>query len=610
MQSAPGRVDLACLWSSLVGARRLASGVSICCGVLLSCRVDCAVGADSARPNIVIIIADDQGWGDLSIHGNANVRTPRIDALAQGGARFDRFFVSPVCAPTRASLLTGRYSLRTGVRGVSRGEERLNLDEVTLAEILKSAGYATGAFGKWHNGTQYPYHPNGRGFDEFYGFTSGHWGQYFDPELDHNGRKVRAQGYVSDLFTDNALEFIDAHRGQPFLCWLAFNTPHTPFQVPDEYFNRVEGRGLTMRGRDPENENPRETVAALAMCENMDHNVGRVLDRLEALGLAENTIAMYLSDNGPNTWRWNGDMKGRKGSSDEGGVRSPFFVRWPGQIRPGTQIDQIAADIDIFPTLIELAKIDLSRVPRAPKPFDGRSLRPLLFSAKEDWPERTLFSAYAEGKSARTQQYRADANGLYDMLADPSQRKNLAADKPQLHRQLANALQEWHAEVASRAEERPFPVGHKGFPITELPARDGVPHGNIERSAPAPNSSFFTNWTSADDRITWDIEVATAGRYEAIVYYTCGVDAVGSMIEMTFRNARAGATITEAHNPPLVGAADDRVPRKGESYVKDFKPLSLGTVSLSAGRDPLSLRAAQLLGKGIEVSSVSLILAE
>src|SRR5512145_1394724 len=181
------------------------------------------------RPNVVVILADDQGWGDLSVHGNTNLSTPNIDSLAKDGAMFDRFFVCPVCSPTRAEFLTGRYHSRGGVWSTSTGGERLNLDEKTIADSFKAAGYATALFGKWHNGTQYPYHPNGRGFEEYYGFTSGHWGEYFDPPLDHNGRDVRGRGYITDDLTDRAISFLrrNVAAGKPSLCYLACNTPHS-----------------------------------------------------------------------------------------------------------------------------------------------------------------------------------------------------------------------------------------------------------------------------------------------------------------------------------------------------------------------------------------------
>ena len=200
--------------------------------------------AIAARPNVVVILSDDQGWGDLSVHGNTNLRTPSIDSLGRDGALFERFFVCPVCSPTRAEFLTGRYHPRGGVWNVTTGGERLNLDEKTVADTFKGAGYAVGAFGKWHNGTQYPYHPNGRGFAEFYGFCSGHWGDYFDPPLEQNGRLVRGRGFISDDLTEHALAFIEANRDRSFFCYLPFNTPHSPMQVPDRFFEEIRSADL------------------------------------------------------------------------------------------------------------------------------------------------------------------------------------------------------------------------------------------------------------------------------------------------------------------------------------------------------------------------------
>jgi arylsulfatase A-like enzyme len=300
------------------------------------------------RPNVVVFLADDQGWGDLSLHANVNLETPNVDSLAREGALFDRFFVCAVCAPTRAEFLTGRYHPRCGVHGVTTGAERLNTDEKTIADTFKAAGYATGAFGKWHNGTQYPYHPNGRGFDEFYGFCSGHWGNYFDPILEHNGQIVRGKGFIIDDLTNHALAFIERNRTQPFFCYLPYNTPHSPMQVPDRFFDKLKGNPLRMRNRDPEKEELEKTRCALAMCENIDWNVGRVLRKLTDLGLSDNTIVVYFSDTGPNSWRWNDGMKGRKGSTDEGGLRVPCVVRWPRRIKAGKKIPQIAAAIDLL----------------------------------------------------------------------------------------------------------------------------------------------------------------------------------------------------------------------------------------------------------------------
>src|SRR5688572_24039164 len=319
-----------------------------------------AARAAAPRPNVVVILTDDQGWGDLSASGNTDLSTPNIDSLAAGGVSLDRFFVCAVCSPTRAEFLTGRYHPRGGVRGVSTGGERLDLDERTIADVFKAAGYATGAFGKWHNGTQYPYHPNGRGFDEYYGFTSGHWGTYFDPPLEHNGKVVRGEGYITDDLTSRAIGFIernagnagDAGEGRPFFCYVPYNTPHSPMQVPEKFYAKFAKAELKMRpeksGRD---DGVEHTRAALAMVENIDWNVGRILKKLDELKLAEDTIVVYFHDNGPNGWRWNGGMKGRKGSVDEGGIRSPCFMRGPKHLPAGKRVPQIAGAIDLLPTL-------------------------------------------------------------------------------------------------------------------------------------------------------------------------------------------------------------------------------------------------------------------
>lgn len=323
-------------------------------------------GAD--KPNVLLIMTDDQGWGDIGSHDNPHIRTPVLDRLATDGARFERFFVSPVCAPTRASLMTGRYHLRTGTHGVTRGEENMRADEVTVAEAFHAAGYATGCFGKWHNGRHYPMHPNGQGFDAFVGFCAGHWNNYFSTDLEHNGDVFRSEGYIADALTDYAVRFMEKHQKEPFFCYVPYNTPHSPWQVEEEYFDRYDNKGL-----DP------KAHCAYAMCENIDHNVGRLLKTLERLDLDENTIVLFLTDNGPNSNRFNGGMKGRKGSAHEGGVRVPLFVRWPGKIEPGTTVRKNAMHIDLFPTLVDLCEIDMPRT----KPIDGRSLKHCCWGIRE-----------------------------------------------------------------------------------------------------------------------------------------------------------------------------------------------------------------------------------
>ncbi len=380
-------------------------------------------------PNIILIMSDDQGWGDLSHKGNTNISTPNIDKLAETGVSFDRFYVCPVCSPTRAELLTGRYHVRGGVFATSSGGERLDLDEETMAEVFKRAGYATAAYGKWHNGMQPPYHPNSRGFDDYYGFCSGHWGNYFSPMLEHNGEIVTGEGFVIDDFTQHGLDFIDKNKDKPFFLYLPFNTPHSPYQVPDRWWSRFEEKELQLLHRNPDKEKIQETRAALAMCENIDWNVGRITQKVEALGIAENTIVIYLSDNGPNTWRWNAGMKGKKGSTDEGGVRSPLIMKWEGTFTAQKSISQIAGATDLLPTLKDLAGITTP-----PKnQLDGKSLKPLLLEDNPSWEDRTIINYWQNRTSIRKQQYRLDHLGnLYNMETDPGQNNNIAEEEPEV----------------------------------------------------------------------------------------------------------------------------------------------------------------------------------
>ena len=580
----------------------------------------CSQSPAAPLPNVLIFLADDSGWGDYSFNGNTNLRTPNIDSLGRAGASLDRFYVCSVCAPTRAEFLTGRYHPRGGVRGVSTGLERLNPDEKTLADAFKAAGYATGAFGKWHNGSQWPYHPNARGFDTYYGFTSGHWGEYFDPPLEHNGKPVRGQGYITDDLTDHALAFIEQHQAKPFFCYVPYNTPHSPWAVPDSFWQRFKNDPIQQRARPGDPEDLDQTRCALAMVENLDWNVGRVLKRLDALKLADNTLVLYFSDNGPNSWRWNGGMKGRKGSTDEGGVRSTCFLRWPGGgIQPGTVVKEIAGAIDLLPTLT--ARASVQRV--GDKPLDGRDLSPFLLGKSVFWPDRTLFSAFGGNVSARSQQFRYDNTGaLFDMVADPGQQKNIAAEQPAVAAKFAAAVADWRKEVLGHTgpnakgkakggglppDDRPYPVGYPEFPVTPLPARDGVAHGGIKRSAAAPNSSYFVNWKSTEDKMTWDIAVNTTGNYDVTLHYTAAE--AGATVELSFNGSKLTGQVTLAWNPPLY-TNQDTIPRPpAESQMKEFRPLSLGTLRLEQGRGLLTLRALAIPGSSVmDVRQVTLTL--
>jgi hypothetical protein len=381
-------------------------------------------------------------------------------------------------------------------------------------------------------------------------------------------------------------------------------------QVPDRFFDRFKDAALKHHPDNLKKEDVGHTRAALAMTENIDWNVGRVLAKLDELKLAGDTVVLYFSDNGPNGWRWNGGMRGRKGSTDEGGVRSPLLVRWPGHVRPGTRVKQIAGAIDLLPTLTELAGVQ--RV--GDRPLDGRSLAPLLLGRPVEWPDRMLFAKWAGRVSVRTQRYRLDDAGrLYDMTTDPGQKRDVAGEQKEVEAKLSAAVAAWKKDVlgGNAKDTRPFPVGYREFPTAALPARDGVPHGGVRRRAPAPNCSFFTHWTARDDRITWDVEVVADGRYEVEILYTCPKADVGSTVELSFGGAKLSGTVNPPHDPPLRGAERDRTPRKGESYVKDFKPLRLGAVTLTKGRGPLTLRATAIPGKQVmDVRAVTLTRTE
>ena len=566
----------------------------LCCVLLLllsSCFAGNPVAADRP-PNVIVIVSDDQGWGDFSGNGNKNLSTPNLDRLAKDGASCEHFFVQPVCSPTRAELLTGRYAFLSNVFSTSAGGERMKLGVPTIADALSSAGYRTAAFGKWHSGAQYPYHPCGRGFDSFYGFASGHWGNYFDPVLERDGKLIQGNGFLPDDLTDQTIEFVEADASQPFFAYLAYNTPHSPMQVPDRFYKNFENATITQRGTDADREDLQHTRAALAMCENIDFNVGRLLAKLDELKIADDTIVIYFCDNGPNGHRFNGGMKGIKGSTDEGGVRSPLFVRWPARIKPETTVSPIAGAVDLLPTLIEMTGTKFE----PPLPLDGKSLFKLMTTPDAEVEDRLLLNHWRGRVSVRSQQYRLDNKGkLFNLVDDPKQLKPI--EDKQVKGRLTTAAANWKQEIAAAENEAklPFTVGYAEFPVTHLPADDAVVSGNIKRSNKFPNCSYYTNWTSVDDRIAWPIEVDSAGRYQATIYYTCKQEDVGCKIQLSDGQHNRAFTISEAHDPPQHGAQQDRIVRQ-ESYVKDFKALDIGTIELNKGVADLSLKALEIPG--------------
>lgn len=567
--------------------------------VLLILDAGAASAAKSKQPNVVLIMTDDQGWGDVRSHANDLVDTPVQDRLASQGARFDRFYVSPVCAPTRASLLTGRYHLRSGVHGVTRAYETMRAEEVTVAEVFRSAGYATGCFGKWHNGAHFPNHPNGQGFEEFVGFCGGHWTRYFDTRLEHNGRPIKTKGYIADVLTDAALSFLRKNKDRPFFLYLPYNTPHSPFQVPDRYFDKYKARGLD------------DTLACVyGMVENIDDNLGRVLAALDELRLADDTIVVFTTDNGPNTDRFNGGMRGRKGSVHEGGVRVPLFIRWPGHVRPGTTVPQIASHIDLLPTLVELCGVPMPRT----LPLDGVSLVPLLEGRTAGWPDRMIFTHWMGGDrvlpnrgSVRTQQYRAvfERKGwqLYDMVDDPGETKDLTGEQPEILGKLRAAYDAWFEDVTRAGfDPIPVPVGCPERPLVVLPGHEaflhpakgeGISYGGRAGWA----NDWIANWTSLDSYPRWEVDAVRGGRYEITLMYVCPASDVGSRIRVEVGGKSLEGVVSRAYDPPPI-PRQDRVPLK-EAMDRLWAPLPLGTVELHKGRTQLTVRALSIAGTNV-----------
>ena len=544
---------------------------------------DCfATGIVPEKPNIVLILADDMGWGDIRSNGNLNIETPVLDRLAEKSLSFDRFYVCPLCAPTRAEMLTGRYFLRTGVSSVSQGYENMNPRETTFAEVLKQNGYATGCFGKWHNGAYYLQHPNRKGFDEFVGFMIGHFGYYYDAIYQHNDEDVKSVGYATDYFTTQALGFIERNAGKPFLCYVPYNVPHSPFQVPEKYFDKYKTRGLD-----------NELATIYGMVENMDENIGLILAKLEQLNLTEKTIVIFLSDNGPNTIRYNGDMKGKKGNVDEGGVRVPFYISWPGTIEVG-KTGQLAQGIDLFPTLLELCSIDYKPV----LPIDGVDLTKTIFKNGENF-DRYIYTRQPQyplkgrAGSIRNNRYRLTiASGdtlLYDMLNDPSQKVNIADNFPEIRNKLTAEYKKWENEMVSQYQLQT--TIKAGFPkernIT-LPVQDAILSGKVKFSSIHPNQSHTENWVQNGDSIFWKLNMQNAGKYRVELQYGCPETDTGSKFLFHSNSDSFAFNIDKPFQSEILPNRD-YVPRT-ESVERTWDWMTIGNISLKQGEEQLILK--------------------
>ncbi|MCD6394746.1 MAG: sulfatase-like hydrolase/transferase [Planctomycetes bacterium] len=457
-----------------------------------------------SKPNVILIMTDDQGYGDVGVLGNKDIKTPNLDKLHAESVRLTDYHVDPTCSPTRSALMTGRYSSRTGVWHTIAGRSILRADEVTMGDVFSANGYRTAIFGKWHLGDNYPYKPQYRGFDEVLvnggggvGQTPDYWGNdYFDDTYFHNGKPQKYDGYCTDIWFDGAMKFIKDRQDKPFFCYMPTNAAHGPYNVAEEYSSLYKN-------------NPNIPNANFAgMITNIDDNMARLMKQLKTSGLEDNTILIFTTDNGTSAGvrfakngaqakGYNAGMRGAKGSEYDGGHRVPFFVRWPnGKITGGVDVNQITAHIDVLPTLIDLCGLKKSRVE-----LDGKSLAPLLVDPDAVWPERTLFvhSQRIEHpekwrKSAvMTNRWRlVNGKELYDIKADPGQTKDLAAGRADLVEKFRGQYDKWWESISQRFDEYvPIYIGSDHENPTTITCHDWhgarVPwnHGAIRGAAKA-----------------------------------------------------------------------------------------------------------------------------
>ena len=471
------------------------------------------------RPNVILIMTDDQGYGDFGFMGNPVLRTPNLDAMAGRSARMTQFYVSPVCSPTRASLMTGRYNYRTRVVDTWIGRSMMEPEETTLAEVLKAAGYQTGIFGKWHLGDEYPMRPQDQGFAEVLVHKGGGIGQpsdpigaegkYTDPILQHNGKSIPYKGYCTDIYFDNALTWMEhVHdRGQNFFAYIAANAPHSPFHdVPEGLYRQYLSKDLSNERFPNEHGNKlnssydHDTRARIfAMITNIDDNMGRLFAFLHRKQITGNTVVIYLNDNGPNRPRYRVGLRGMKTSVYEGGIKSPLLVQWLGHLQPGVQSDRISAHIDVMPTILDACGVD---VPDGLQ-MDGRSLLPLLQGRSVPWPRRHLVFQTHRGAAPvlyhhfaiRSQDWKlVNHSGfgpedvtasphppqfeLFDMNRDPYEMNDVKEKHPQVVAKLKAAYEAWFTDVSGTRVDNYAPprihIGSDAAPLVDLTRQDWI----------------------------------------------------------------------------------------------------------------------------------------
>jgi arylsulfatase A-like enzyme len=455
----------------------------------------------ATKPNVILIMTDDQGYGDLSCHGHPTLKTPHLDALHAESTRFTDFHVSPTCSPTRAALMTGRYNNRTGVWHTIMGRSILLRDEVTAADVFEANGYRTGFFGKWHLGDNYPFRPEDRGFQTVWrhggggvGQTPDYWGNdYLGDTYWIDGKPTKFDGYCTDVWFDGLMKFAEANRERPFFAYVPTNAPHGPFIAPPEYANQ----------------------GFYGMIRNIDDNMGRLTKRLDELGLARDTILIFMTDNGTAAGNFPAGMRGRKGSEYDGGHRVPFFIRWPGGGVPsGVDVNTLSAHIDVLPTLMSLCGLRSA----GELPLDGKSLAPLVKGESPAWPDRAI--VVDSQRIPYPQKWRKCAvmsqgwrlvNGkqLHDMKADPGQKRDVAAEHPDKVARLRAEYEKWWASIATRFDTPARTVlGSDKENPTTLTGHDWH-HGK----GPTPwHHNHIRKGVSSNGH--WEVEVEREGTYE------------------------------------------------------------------------------------------------
>ena len=479
----------------------------------------------SPRPNVLVVIADDLAFGDLACHGNPHTATPHLDTLHAQSARLTRYCSGPLCTPARAALMTGRHPYRTGAFDTYLGRSTLDPNERTLPQVLGAAGYATGLFGKWHLGDTLPSRPHDLGFDQALYHTGGGLRQpanvgrdsYFDPDLIRNGSRETSRGYCTDVFTDAALDFIDQKQTEPWFCYLATNAPHSPFEVPEQWVQPYRDAGLT------------EKLARLyGMIANLDANIGRLLERLDTLGLADDTIVIFTSDHGPcpsavihGQIRHNADLRGMKGTMYEGGIRVPNFWRWPSRFPAGRDIDRLANPIDVLPTLAPLCQ---GAVPDD-RAIDGQDLTPLLTGETDNraWPDRAIAMQWHRGDVPQRyhnaavlgQRFKwywpADAERaeLYDLHTDPREQHDLADAKPELVSEMQAQYEQWFDDVCTTRGNTPE---ENAAPVPILIGDDRDNPTVLTRQDGRLLEGMPEGWD--DEHLCgWSVDVTRPGRY-------------------------------------------------------------------------------------------------